>query len=344
MASMHCIINPAGRDGSTGKRWPKILERLKEDGWNVETHLTERVGHATEIAYELRNRFENEDQKPLVVAVGGDGTAHEVASGLRGSSLVLGLIPTGSGNDLAMAHGLHRKKMDLTYQTLLNGVDRSVGALRLEGKAAPDAPGYPAIKMRKCDGPVEVEGNVVRWVFLESDCGVTSLTSRAKLTRGKWIRGSMKYTYLGITEVLKWKKRQAWIKVDNEEPKRGVLSMVAFTMCETFGGGYKVSPKASPQAKHGHLTVALNLSKLQMVRLMGPLRKGKHVNIWDISHGPAKRLEIRAVDGDGNPTNLPHSPPLFVQSDGEPCIQTPAILQFMPDQLLVRGALKVDWA
>ncbi len=342
MAELHCIINPMSRDGNSGKLWPKVLPRLEEN-WKVTAHMTESVGHATEIAWKLRKEFQDAEDKPLIVAMGGDGTVNEVASALRGSDLVLGLIPTGSGNDLAMAHGLHRKKLDLTIETLKNGVDRSVGALRLEGVPAPSVKGYPAPMPRECDGPIKSEGNVVRWVFLESDAGVTSMTSRAKLSRGKWIRGSLKYTYLGLTEVLRWKKKMAWVKVDDEEPLKGDMSVLAFTMSETFGGGYRVCPGASPTNPHGHLILGFNLSKMKMIRLMGPLRKGTHIGRFGIEYKDAKKVEIRTLGDDGEPTDSSHSPPLFVQSDGEPCIQTPVVLEFHPNQLIVRGAKSVAW-
>ena len=343
MAEMHCIINPMSRDGNSGKIWPKIEAILRNEGWQVTAHITESVGHATEIAWRLRSEYQNAENKPLVVAMGGDGTVNEVASALRGSKLVLGLIPSGSGNDLAMAHGLNRKNLELTIETLKNGVDRSVGALRLEGVPAPAVRGYPSPISRECDGPSGKDCNVVRWVFLESDAGVTSMTSRAKLSRGKWIRGSLKYTYLGLTEVLRWKKKMAWVKVDDEEPVKGDLSVLAFTMSETFGGGYKVCPGASPLNQHGHLIMGFNLSKIKMIRLMGPLRKGTHIGKFGIEYKNAKRVEIRALDSSGEPDDSSHSPPLFVQSDGEPCIQTPVTLEFHPDQLIVRGAKSVAW-
>ena len=84
MAEMHCIINPMSRDGNSGKLWPKILPRLEEN-WKVTAHMTESVGHATEIAWKLRKEFQDAENKPLIVAMGGDGTVNEVASALRGS-------------------------------------------------------------------------------------------------------------------------------------------------------------------------------------------------------------------------------------------------------------------
>ena len=84
-----CIVNPAGRDGHALKRWKAVEPALSEAGFECETHFTDRVGHAPEIAFSLRNRGDLD----LIVACGGDGTVHEVASGMRGSSIPLGIIP-----------------------------------------------------------------------------------------------------------------------------------------------------------------------------------------------------------------------------------------------------------
>ena len=339
MPRIACVVNPASRDGKSGKIWPSIEKKLVEAGFDVETHLTEYVGHASEISHTLRNR----DDLDLVVAVGGDGSVHEVASGLRNSEMRIGIIPMGTGNDVARAHNIPLRNRTGQIEILKSGTDRHVGAIRLEGKPAPAVSSYPSPKSNGWDGDSHVDGNVVRWVFLESDGGVTSATSRAKLSRGKWIKGSAKYTYLGLTEIISWKRKRAWIKIDDEPGEVVDFNLFAFVMSEMFGGGYKVAPNASPLNDHGHLVIATKLSKFQMVRLMGPLRKGKHVGKWGIYMRNAKRFEIRSVDEDGNPSDLSHNPPIWVQADGEPCITTPAILEFHPKQLWIRGSNKVKW-
>ncbi len=86
MGPLHCIVNPASRDHTCGKKWPKVVTKLEARGFEVTTHMTTGVGHAGEIAWKLRNEKVND----LVVAVGGDGTVHEVASALRGSEVVSG--------------------------------------------------------------------------------------------------------------------------------------------------------------------------------------------------------------------------------------------------------------
>ena len=72
MVRIACIVNPAGRDGTVLKRWPKIAQQIEEEGLDYEVIWTERTGHASEIAYSLRNR----DDLDLVVAVGGDAVSY----------------------------------------------------------------------------------------------------------------------------------------------------------------------------------------------------------------------------------------------------------------------------
>ena len=120
-------MNPAGRDGTVKKRWPKIAAQIEELGFDYEVMWTERTGHASEMAYGLRERTDLD----LVVAVGGDGTMNEVASGLRGSSHTLGIIPMGSGNDYARAHGIPLRNTKAAVSILKSGVDRRLSLIHI---------------------------------------------------------------------------------------------------------------------------------------------------------------------------------------------------------------------
>lgn len=336
MVRIACIVNPAGRDGTVKKRWPKIAEQIASEGLDCEIHWTERTGHASEIAYSLRNR----DDLDLVVAVGGDGTMNEVASGLRGSSMTLGIIPMGSGNDYARAHGIPLRNTGEAVSLLKSGVDRRVGAMRIDGAPAPALSHYPSPEPTEWDGQADEDCMVRRWGFLESDGGTTSDVSRRKtLGQGKHIRGQMKYTYLGIKSIFGWKKQDGWLKVDDVVLGRTDMSGLYTTiMTQTFGGGFRVAPGMCVTQDSMSIILATGLSKSQMLRIMGPLKKGTHVGKWGISLNPGKRLELRNIDENDQPSNAPHDPPMWVQVDGEPCLMTPAIIQYVPDQLTVRGA------
>lgn len=337
---LHCIVNPASRDHTCGKRWPSTSKKLESKGFEVVTHMTERVGHAAEIAWELRK----EQVEGPVVAVGGDGTVHEVASALRGSDIPLGILPFGSGNDYAITQGISRKNLDEAIDVLVNGVDRRCAAWRLEGFPASSQGDYPSPKSNEWDGAPNQSGRVVRWVFLETDAGITSAISRAKLSRAKWIKGNKKYTYLGITTIPFWKRRKVWLKIDDNEGEVRDITMLTATTGETFGGGYRVCPGVSPLDKDGSFVFAPRLSRIKMLSLMGPVKKGKHVGKWGITQQKANRIEMKPVDSKGNISEEPLPLSTWVQADGEPIIVSPAVLEWHTEQLLVRGAKDVPWA
>ena len=132
-----------------------------------------------------------------MVAVGGDGTVHEVANGIRGSDMRLGVIPMGNGDDFARSIGIPLNDIDGAVSILKEGVDYNVGGIRVEGLRAPEYPGIPSPKHYPVTGEPSREENLVRWSFLECDGGVTSSINRMK-DEGKfsWISGQKKYTAL----------------------------------------------------------------------------------------------------------------------------------------------------
>ena len=94
--SITFIMNPIS--GTASKAGiPKLIdETIDKDLFDYDLRLTERPGHASEIAAEMRDAGVD-----AVVAVGGDGTVNEVARSLVHSQTALGIIPCGSGNGLA---------------------------------------------------------------------------------------------------------------------------------------------------------------------------------------------------------------------------------------------------
>ena len=90
------IMNPIS--GTTSKdRIPHLIETtLNQDLYEYNIMMTERAGHASELAVSARD-----EGIDIVVAVGGDGTVNEVARSIVHSDTALGIIPCGSGNGLA---------------------------------------------------------------------------------------------------------------------------------------------------------------------------------------------------------------------------------------------------
>ncbi len=96
------IINPKAKNGKTEELERIIRSRFKSH--SIYVTPTSYCGEATLLA-----RRAVDHGRDVIVAVGGDGTINEVLNGMMGSDLALGIIPTGTANDLASYYGLPRK-------------------------------------------------------------------------------------------------------------------------------------------------------------------------------------------------------------------------------------------
>lgn len=124
----HIISNPAAGKTKSGKSLQIVQDVFTESGAAFETHLTERAGDATEIARRLTENGETE-----IIALGGDGTLHEVLNGLADPSACnFGLIPSGTGNDFAEKIGLPLDA-DATARIVLKGEVKETDYLEVGG-------------------------------------------------------------------------------------------------------------------------------------------------------------------------------------------------------------------
>ena len=93
------ILNPAAGKGRAGGLRASVSGFLEERGLRPVWHVTEGPGHAGSIVRGL-------PEEGSVVAVGGDGTVHEVAAACAGTGRTMGVLPAGSGNDYVKALGV----------------------------------------------------------------------------------------------------------------------------------------------------------------------------------------------------------------------------------------------
>ena len=95
----HLVLNPAADRGRAGRRRVFVSRFLEECGVRAVWRVTRGPGDAGRIVAGLPDGV-------MAVAVGGDGTVHEVAAACVGRDLVLGVLPVGSGNDYVKALGV----------------------------------------------------------------------------------------------------------------------------------------------------------------------------------------------------------------------------------------------
>jgi YegS/Rv2252/BmrU family lipid kinase len=94
------IVNPVSGGKDKRNVLAAVGRYLDLSDCTYEVLLTRQAGDGT--------RFARESGADVVVAVGGDGTVSEVAKGLLGSEKVMGILPCGSGDGLALHLGLSR--------------------------------------------------------------------------------------------------------------------------------------------------------------------------------------------------------------------------------------------
>ena len=103
---LYFIVNEKSKSGNAKQIWKEIEEVLKVRNVSYQAFVSEYRGHAGKLAAEI---CAMDDNDICLVAVGGDGTANEVINGITDFEKVrFGVIPTGSGNDLARGLSLSK--------------------------------------------------------------------------------------------------------------------------------------------------------------------------------------------------------------------------------------------
>src|SRR5215470_7354723 len=123
------IVNPAAGGGKSAKLAGEKLAQLRESGLQIDVTTTTDRGHAMELAAEAYAQGYRK-----FIAVGGDGTAHEILNGLFGNAkaqerVSLGFLPLGTGN--SFLRDFAKDGADAAFRALLERRARPVDLIRL---------------------------------------------------------------------------------------------------------------------------------------------------------------------------------------------------------------------
>lgn len=293
------LVNPAAGHGRGARRW-KAAEALAARLWpGAETRLTERPGHARELAREAALAGVD-----LVVAVGGDGTLGEAVDGYLAAPeaarrlTALATYPVGSGCDFARHSGVPR---DPEAWARLAAAGRR---RRLDAAAASfrDASGAPRTRHFLNVAALGLAGDVA--------VGVRR--------RGKALGGTLTYLLEGLLAVAAARPRRLRLVVDGREEPPADYQLVAAANTSTIGGGMKLAPGAD--AEDGLLDVLTvgPLGRGRLLALMPKVYAGRHVGAEGVTLRRARRIEVSS--GEALPLNI----------DGDLDGATPAVFEALP--------------
>ncbi|MBR3864513.1 MAG: diacylglycerol kinase family lipid kinase [Clostridia bacterium] len=236
---IHFIINGKSGSGMGSKVEQKISEILNARGIEHSFYRTEYPKHATELAKQL-----SESGAKTIVAVGGDGTIHEVLNGLDVEKVNLGIIPVGSGNDF-----IESVKIPLNVEKSL--------ALIIDGEAK-------ETDFLVCDGIrcANIVGTGIDVEILE------------RCERNKILKGKIKYFCSLIVSLIKFKFYDFKLRKGDETQDRSAM-IVCCCNGKFFGGGIPMCPNAEPADNQMDFIIVNRMKKSKMIGYLIKLMKGK---------------------------------------------------------------------
>ncbi|MBQ6704077.1 MAG: diacylglycerol kinase family lipid kinase [Clostridia bacterium] len=257
MERLYFIVNPTAGADRAGDAFKEVCTMLDEMNMDYSFDYTQYKGHATELAVDAVKRGEK-----YIVSVGGDGTLNEVAQGLVHTDSVLGVLPFGTGNDLAKALKIPTDPRE------------ALTILLLESPKAMDV-GVANDRMFF---------NVSGFGF---DVDVLLATDKYK----KRFRGMIPYL-LGIVHSLAHLRTlHLTIKDDGRVWDREAL-IIAVGIGTHFGGGMNVLPMSDPFDGLFDVCIVKKLGILKFIRLLPLFIKGRHAGLKEVEYFRTDHLEV----------------------------------------------------
>lgn len=267
------IVNPISGTRSKEGLDKKIAKAIDSSRYEWQMVMTQRAGHAVEIARQCV--AEGTD---ICVAVGGDGTVNEVASGLTGSTTALGIIPMGSGNGLAR------------HLCLPMSVK---GALDIINQGETAQFDYGLIN----DHPF----------FCTCGMGFDAYVSLKFAQSGK--RGLMTYAKMVLREGLRYQYDTYTITFEDEQGKEQQYEafLVACANAAQYGNNTYIAPCASMQDGLLDVVIIEKISNMAATKVLSELFTKTLYSNPHVRHFQAKSIHIhRPTEGaahfDGDPT------------------------------------------
>jgi YegS/Rv2252/BmrU family lipid kinase len=261
------ILNPMADMGNAW-RIARDLRAITEQHGGVDWSGTVYPGHAIDLAKQA-----GEQNYDMVIAMGGDGTVHEVVNGLMKVSEekrpALGVVPAGSGNDFAHAIGVPTKSDHALVHAL--GTESSAVDLGV---------------MTDEHGKQEYFDNSTGIGF---DSVVTIRSHRLPI-----VRGFLMYLTAVIQTIL-LDHNAITMQIETEE-QSWVQSNLLLTMCNgpREGGGFMMAPEAKIDDGILHYAMIKKVSRPMMFRLIPEVMNGTHGRFQQVTMGSCKRMSISA--------------------------------------------------
>ncbi len=306
------IVNPRSGGGRTGQVWESMRRPIERIVGEIDVAFTEKQRHAEDIAREAAL-----SGRETVVAVGGDGSIHEVTCGLMAARAEgkggtrLGVLGQGTGGDFRRTLGLEHR-LDRYCQVIAAGRTRDADVGRFTYQS--------------------FEGTEKTAYFINIlSAGMGGLVDRYVAEMGRTMGGTVAYFAASLRGLVESEVGHLKCTVRHGGKERVVhVSTRNIAICNGryFGSGMHVAPMADLFDGQFEVVSLGAASKVKFALTSSRIYTGKHIGHPDVEHFPCDRIQIeleneRAADR------------FLLDVDGEPLGKLPITIDVVPGALPV---------
>jgi diacylglycerol kinase (ATP) len=253
------LSNPTAGKGRGEKVRERVLARFRAAGATVRDLQGSNAAEALELA-----RACVADGTETLVVCGGDGTVHLAVQAVAGTTTRLGIIPAGSGNDVARYFGLPRKDPEAAVDRVLAGATRTVDLARSGTQY------FVTVLAAGFDAVVNERAN-----------------------RMTWPKGQMRYNLATLAELRVFEPLPYVLQLDEREVSMEAM-LVAVGNGPSFGGGLRITEGAVLDDGLLDVVIIKPMTKPDLIRTYPKLFKGTHVDHPQYEHHLVRSVTIAA--------------------------------------------------
>lgn len=267
------IANPAAKKASL-KKIEYASAFFKRKGFNTEVMLTEKNGHATQLAKEAILK------KPyLIIAAGGDGTINEVVNGIALSDIPLSILPLGTTNVLAKELAIP-EDINAALESAVSKTPKTISLGQIE--------------------LINDSSGVSRYFCLMTGVGFDGKTVYDMNKTIKKVSGKSAYILSGLKNLFSYFPTELFFNIDGKEYS-GYAAIIG--KASRYGGNFRATPDANLAEPALYTCIFKGRNRTDLLRYVFGIIRGNHLKHKDIVYLKSANIEIQGaahiqVDGD----------------------------------------------
>jgi len=283
-----CIINPNAGNGKSVLAWATLSEQMIAENISFSFVNSEYSGHTIQLTQQaIQQGFRR------ILAVGGDGTVHEVVNGIFGQSevpteeIIVTMYPIGTGNDWLKTHQIS-SEMNTFIQKLKDPNSNT-----------------------QCVGKIEYQSlqyqTFQRYFFNVAGMAYDGYVAK-KLSENRKAAGNQLTYFLMVFKYLfQYTISKLEVIIQHETFRKGKHYLVNVGICKFSGGGMQLTPHAQPDSGKFAVTCGSTFSALKVIMNLYRLYQGSILEHPLISSTHSEQVTILPL----------HQDDVYLEADGE---------------------------